>query len=419
MFALLDCNNFFVSCERVFNPSLNGRPVIVLSSNDGCIISRSNEAKAIGIKMGQPFFQVKEMVRKYNVAVFSTNFVLYGDMSHRVMSTLKELVPAMEVYSIDEAFLDLNGMDKNLLNELGQQISRNVKKNTGIPVSIGIAPTKTLAKIASKLCKKYPKLHGACYMHRPQDIETVLKKYPIGDVWGIGRKYAKMLNAAGITTAYDFTQRQPEWIRQKMSIIGVRTWNELRGIPCIDFETAPPDKQQICTSRSFSKEMTDFEELHAAVTSFAVSCTEKLRRQNGICSQINVFICTNRFRTDLPQSYENKIIRFETTTDSSLEIAEYASLALRQIFHKGFGYKKAGVILSGIYNKSGQQFSFFDQVDRQKHDKLMTAIDTLNETGGRGTVLLAAQGFDPLKLNKEHLSPNYTTNWEELITVKV
>ncbi|MEG0519361.1 MAG: Y-family DNA polymerase [Bacteroidales bacterium] len=418
MFALCDCNNFFVSCERVFNPSLEHRPVIVLSSNDGCVISRSNEAKALGIKMGQPLFQLQEVVRKYNVTSFSTNFILYRDMSQRVMNTIREMVPAMEVYSIDEAFLDLSGIVPENLNALGHEISRTIKKNTGIPVSVGIAPTKTLAKIASKLCKKYPKLQGACYMHRPCDIEKVLRKFPIEDIWGIGRKYSKMLNSAGVYTAYDFIQRPASWIKLKMGISGQRTWNELNGIACMDLETAPAERQQICTSRSFSKEITDFEELHAAVSSFAATCAEGLRKQNSVCGEINVFIYTNRFRTDLPPHNDNKIIRLEVLTDSSLEIVEQACRALQQIFIPGVGYKKAGVILLGITPKQGQQLTFFDTVDHEKHSRLMQALDHVNKANGNGTLLLAAQGFTGLQLNHDHLSPSYTTSWNDIIKVK-
>ncbi|MEF9986173.1 MAG: Y-family DNA polymerase [Bacteroidales bacterium] len=419
MFALSDCNNFFVSCERVFNPSLNGRPVVVLSSNDGCVISRSNEAKSIGIKMGQPFFQIQDLVRKYNVEAFSTNFILYGDMSHRVMSTLREMVPAIEIYSIDEAFLNLSGIAGDKLDEFSHSISSKVKQNTGIPVSVGVAPTKTLAKIASKLCKQYPKLNGACYMHRPEDIEKVLKKFPIDDVWGVGRKYSKLLNDFGVFTAYDFTQRKPLWVKQKMSIVGLRTWNELRGIACIDFETVPCDRQQISVSRSFAKEISDFDELHQAVSSFAVLCAEKLRGQNSVCGEMNVFIFTNRFRTDLPQQYRNKIVQFEVLTNSSLEIVECATKALKQIFTIGFGYKKAGVILSGIMPKNGEQLAFFDTVDRDKHAKLMTTLDNLNQVEGRNTVVFAAQGVNKLKLNREHLSPSYSTNLDDIIKVIV
>lgn len=310
-------------------------------------------------------------------------------------------------------------MDEAALKEIGADITKTIKKHTGIPVSIGIAPTKTLAKVAAKLCKKYPALQGACVMHRPEDIEKVLRSFPIGDVWGIGRRYAKMLSGMEIHTAWQFTQMPEEWVRKKMSVVGVRTWLELRGTPCIKLETAPSDKQQICTSRSFAKELTDYDDLHASVTAFTTISAEKLRKQGSACGQIQVFIFTNRFRTDMPQAYESRVIRFETPTDSTLELAEYATQALRSIFHNGLGYKKAGVILSEILPKSQVQRDLFDTKDREKHTRLMEVIDAVNKSQGRNTLILAAQGFDALKMNRNHLSPNYTTTWEDILKVKV
>ncbi|MBQ5603834.1 MAG: Y-family DNA polymerase, partial [Bacteroidales bacterium] len=257
MFALADCDNFFASCERVFRPDLQGKPVIVLSSNDGCAIARSNEAKALGIKMGDPFFKIKHLVEKHGVAVFSGNMALYGDMSQRVRWVLEEYAPAVEVYSIDEAFLDLRGINNIDFDKYAKEISAQCWKMTSIPVSVGIAPTKTLAKIASKLCKQYPKLRGGCYMHRPQDIEKVLRKFPIEDVWGIGRRSSAKLQARYIKTAYDFTQLPEAAIQKMMGITGVRTWKELQGIPCIEFEDGFEAKQSICVSRSFSSEIYD------------------------------------------------------------------------------------------------------------------------------------------------------------------
>lgn len=419
MYCLCDCNNFYASCERVFNPSLIGQAVIVLSNNDGCVIARSNEAKALGIKMGQPLYQVKELIEKRKVAVFSANFALYGDLSRRVMETLREFAPALEIYSIDEAFMDLRGIDVNSLSEFGLRVSKTVKKHTGIPLSVGIAPTKTLAKIASKLCKQYPKLNGACVMHRKEDIDKVLKKFPIEDVWGIGRRYSKMLNSIGVQSAWDFTQLSPELVRKKMSVVGLRTWRELQGTPCIEIETVLPDKQQICTSRSFAKEITDLEELKTAISNFTVTCSEKLRKQKCVCGELNVFIYTNRFRSDMPQHYENKIVRLEVPTDSSLELVKYAINALSQIFHEGYGYKKAGVILSRISPKSGQQTQLFDTVDRDKHNRIMEVVDTVNKHQGRRSILLACQGFEGVKMNRNHLSPNYTTDWADILKVKV
>ena len=279
MYGLCDCNNFFVSCERVFRPDLNGRPVVVLSNNDGCIIARSNEAKAAGIKMGQPLYQAQPLIKKYGITIFSANFTLYGDMSNRVMTTLRSLVPSTEVYSIDEAFFDLRGIAEPL-DEYGRRTGRIIRRNTGIPVSIGIAPTKTLAKIASKLAKSYPKLYGCCYMHRPQDIEKVLSTFPLRDIWGIGRRYSKMFDSLGITTARQFVQLPKEWIQKRMGITGLKTWSELQGIPCIDFDDLPSQKQQITVSRSFPLEIYEREARRRSLRN-SLRCVQKSCANNN------------------------------------------------------------------------------------------------------------------------------------------
>lgn len=418
MYGLADCNNFYASCERVFNPSLVGRPVVVLSNNDGCVIARSNEAKALGIKMGDPFFQIRELIRSNNVAVFSSNFVLYGDMSRRVMSLLKEFVPATEVYSIDESFLDFTGMDESTLDELGHRIARTVKRCTGIPVSIGIAPTKTLAKIASKLCKQYPRLDGCCYMYRPEDIEKVLRKFPIEDVWGVGRRWAKMLEGMNVHTAWDFTQLPAEWVRKRMTIVGLRMWKELRGEPCIGFEEMPAAKKQIATTRSFDHDIADFDEVHRRVAQYAGQCAEKLRAQGSLCGEVTVFILTNPFKDDMPQYYQSRILKLSVPTDSTLELTKIATAMLQQIFMEGYSYKKAGVIVSDIRSKTGTQRDMFDNTDRDKHDRLMKAMDGLNASFGRHKVVTAAAGYEFFKMNREHLSQSFTTDWEQILRVK-
>ena len=320
MYALADCNNFFVSCERLFRPDLNGRPVIVLSNNDGCAIARSNEAKALGIGMGAPLFKIADIVRRNHVVVFSGNMALYGDISRRVQQTLMEFTPAIERYSIDEAFLDLRGMETADFDALAKEISRRCLRNTGIPVSVGIAPTKTLAKIASKLCKRYPKLRGGCYMYRPEDVEKVLRRFPVEDVWGIGRRFSKRLIELGIKTAYDFTTLSPEWVRAQMSVTGMRTWRELRGEACIGFEDGFQAKQSICTSRSFATEIYEFDALAEQVAKFASMTAEKLRRQHSACNQMTVFAWTNRFKEDWTSNRGNSCVTaFETATDSSIE----------------------------------------------------------------------------------------------------
>ncbi len=418
MYGLADCNNFFVSCERVFRPDLQGKPVIVLSNNDGCAVARSNEAKALGIKMGVPLFQVRDIVEKHGVTVFSSNYALYGDMSNRVQTTLRQMVPAVEVYSIDEAFLDLRGLEHTDLDALAKNISSVCKRNTGIPVSVGIAPTKTLAKIASKLCKQYPKLRGGCYMHRPQDIEKVLRKFPIEDVWGIGRRYSKRLKAYGVNTAWDFTQLEPRWIQQEMGVVGMNIWNELRGKPSIEFETHIQDKQQICVSRSFSKEIYDFEALAEQVSLFTSMACEKLRKQKSACHYVLVFLLTNRHKESAPQHMEGRTIAFPVGTDSTLEINESVLKALRAMYKQGYGYKKAGAILSGIIPKASVMPDMFDTVDRQKHDHLMSVVDTINAKNGHSGVYFASQSLEGIRMNRQHLSQRFTTEWEEIITVK-
>ena len=418
MFALADCNNFFASCERVFRPDLQGKPVIVLSNNDGCAVARSNEAKALGIKMGVPLFQVRDIVEKHGVTVFSSNYALYGDMSNRVQTTLRQMVPAVEVYSIDEAFLDLRGLEHTDLDALAKNISSVCKRNTGIPVSVGIAPTKTLAKIASKLCKQYPKLRGGCYMHRPQDIEKVLRKFPIEDVWGIGRRYSKRLKAYGVNTAWDFTQLEPRWIQQEMGVVGMNIWNELRGKPSIEFETHIQDKQQICVSRSFSKEIYDFEALAEQVSLFTSMACEKLRKQKSACHYVLVFLLTNRHKESAPQHMEGRTIAFPVGTDSTLEINESVLKALRAMYKQGYGYKKAGAILSGIIPKASVMPDMFDTVDRQKHDHLMSVVDTINAKNGHSGVYFASQSLEGIRMNRQHLSQRFTTEWDEIITVK-
>lgn len=418
MFGLCDCNNFFVSCERVFAPSLEKRPVVVLSNNDGCVVSRSNEAKALGIKMGQPLYQIRELAKRENVAVRSSNYSLYGDMSHRVMTTLKQHVPNIEIYSIDEAFLQLDGIPTERLKTFGEELARIVRRNTGIPVSIGISHTKTLAKIASKLCKKYPKLNNACLMQRDEDIRKVLEKFPIEEVWGIGRKQAKMFKECRIESAAQFVALSQEWVENHMNINGKRTWLELKGTPCIDFSHESADKQSITVSRSFSKELYNIEELHETITTFAGIATEKLRKQKCVAQELQVFILTNRHREDQPQHYECGQVQFTTATDSTLEIVKAATATLAKIYHKGFGYKKSGVRLSRITPATAIQGSLFDSIDRPKHKALMQAIDRINTEMGRESVKLVSQGTLTDHTNREHLSPQYTTRWEDIMVVK-
>lgn len=420
MFALADCNNFFASCERVFRPDLQGKPVIVLSNNDGCAIARSNEAKALGIKMGAPLFKIRHLIEKHDIAVFSGNMALYGEMSQRVRWVLGEFAPSVEVYSIDEAFLDLRGMNDIDFDAYAKEISAQCWKMTSIPVSVGIAPTKTLAKIASKLCKQYPKLRGGCYMHRPQDIEKVLRKYPIEDVWGIGRKSAAKLHERYVKTAYEFTCLPESAVQKLMGITGVRTWKELQGIPCIEFEDGFEAKQSICVSRSFSTEIYDLKELQEQIANFASDMAEKLRKQHSVTSEVTVFAYTNRFREDLPQTHSSSLVTYTTPTAEQRTIVASAVQATSDLFRSGYGYKKAGVIATGIIDQSDIMQSMFEDTDSiEREHKITSALDAINSTFGAGTVKLAVQGSGHIKSTREKQSPHYTTRWTDLPKVSV
>lgn len=420
MFALADCNNFFVSCERVFRPDLQGKPVIVLSSNDGCAIARSNEAKTLGIKMGDPYFKIRNLIEKNGVAVFSGNMALYGDMSQRVRWVLEEYAPSVEVYSIDEAFMDLRGINNIDFDKYAKDISAKCWKMTSIPVSVGIAPTKTLAKIASKLCKQYPKLRGGCYMHRPQDIEKVLKKFPIEDVWGIGRRSSAKLHARHIRTAYDFTQLHEKAVHNLMGITGIRTWKELQGIPCIEFEDGFEAKQSICVSRSFSSEIYDLKDLQEQISNFASSMAEKLRKQRSVTSEIAVFAYTNRFKENLPQDHSSILVSFNTPTAAPRTIISSAVQATMELFKKGYGYKKAGVIATGIMDQGSMMHSLFEDTEAlEKEHKITSALDTINSVFGEGAIKLAVQGSGQIKTTSEKQSPHYTTRWCDIPKVSV
>lgn len=348
LFGLVDCNNFYCSCERVFHPDLIGKPVVVLSNNDGCVIARSNEAKALGLKMGDPFYQVKDILEKNNVAVFSSNYNLYGDMSKRVMSLLSRYTPKLTQYSIDEAFLDFSGMDN--LHEYGKEIVRKVSKGTGIPVSLGIAPTKTLAKMASKYAKKYKGYEGVCLIDTDEIREKALKLFEVGDVWGIGHRNTKKLEYYGIKTAWDLTQKSASWVRRELSVTGLKTWKELHGESCISIEELP-HKQSICTSRSFPGIGLDkLQDLEEAVANFAASCSRKLRENHIACRNMTVFAYTSRFRADTPEDYISSDTIFPVATNNYQELVAYAVQALRR-YWKGDGkyqYKKAES-LYGIY----------------------------------------------------------------------
>jgi DNA polymerase V len=419
MFALVDCNNFYVSCERVFNPSLNGRPVVVLSNNDGCVIARSNEAKQLGIKMGAPAFQMNDLIRKNHVTVFSSNYALYGDLSHRVMSTLGQFTPELEIYSVDEAFLNLAGLPVNLAEYAGK-IRKTVLKNIGIPVSVGIGPTKVLAKAANHYAKKVPENGGRCILDSPEKIVQALKELAIDQVWGIGKKYANLLKSLNVKTAWEFTQMEDGWVRKKMTVVGLRVKKELEGIPCLEMELVPPAKKAICTSRSFGEPQTELEPLREAVAVYAARCAYKLRKQRSFAGMLMVFIQTSRFKPDEPQYEKNFVYKLPVATNSTMELIRYSLAALGAIYRKGYRYKKAGVIVLDIVQEDQIQGALFDNVDRSKEARIMQTLDDINIKYGRDALKIAVQGSgQKWKLRQEKLSPCYTTRWKDIIEVRV
>ena len=418
MIALADCNNFYASCERVFNPMIASKPVVVLSNNDGCVIARSNEAKELGIKMGTPAFKNRHLFSKYDVKIFSTNFALYGDFSHRVMSILSDSVPRIEIYSIDEAFMDYSGLLEPV--EYAKTIRHKINKWTGIPISIGIAKTKTLSKIANRIAKKETKV-GVFSLNCPYAIQEYLKELPVSKLWGVGMRYAQKLALHGIQTAYELTQRSDRWIQNHMSIVGLKLVKELRGIPCFHMETEWRPKQSICTSRTFGKELYTFEQLAQVVSTYATLCSAKLRKQHSCAKTVTVFILTNLYRKQGCISYSGvRKIQLEAPTNNSMEIISASIIALRSIYRSNCRYKKAGVIISDILPNSNVQLSLFHDIkDIEKRHSLMNAIDSLNDIYGRMKVRFAVNGFNrKWKMKQKFLSPCYTTRINELIWVK-
>lgn len=419
MFALIDCNNFYASCERVFRPDLNGKPIVVLSNNDGCVIARSNEAKAVGIPMGAPAFEYEKLFQQHHVQVFSANFALYGDMSQRVMSILSEYTPDIEIYSIDESFLKLKGFEHFDLQSYGLQMRNKVVKWTGIPISLGIAPTKALSKVANRVAKKYPEQTNGVYIIDSEEKRIkALKWLKVEDIWGIGRQHTKRLKAINVNTAYDFTMLDDAWVKRHLAIVGLRLMRDLQGIPTLDLEEVQP-KKNIATTRSFETNYTEFKQLSERVSTFAVSCAEKLRKQNSCCNSLMVFIHTNGHRKDLPQYNRNIVIKLPFATNSSIELTKFAIQALKHIFKEGYSYKKAGVIVQDFTPSNNIQQSLFENRD-ERHIPLMNAIDHMNTLFGQQKIRLATQ--DPKrvwKMKQEKLSPRYTTNLNDIITINV
>lgn len=419
MFALVDCNNFYASCERAFQPQLNNVPVAILSNNDGCFISRSDEAKALGLPMAAPEFKYRQFCKEKGIQVFSSNYPLYGDMSTRVMNILGTFTPDLEVYSVDEAFLKFEGFNNCDFEAYGREIQRTVQKCTGIPISIGIAPTKALAKVANKIAKKLKSRTGGVYVIQSEERRIkALKWTKIESVWGIGHGNLKRVQTQNVKTAYDFTQLSDEWVRKQMAIIGLRLKKDLEGIPTLDLDDDTRDKKAIATTRSFESTYSDIENIKERISTFASSCAEKLRSQGSSCNHIVVFLRSDRHKKDEPQDRGSLIVTLPYATDSSLTISNYAVKAAIALFKPGIKYKKAGVIVSGLVPTNARQLDLFLS-ENPKHHKLMQVMDGINDKYGGHKMKIANQDLERTwKMRQEHLSPRYTTNINEIITVK-
>jgi DNA polymerase V len=419
MYALVDCNNFFVSCERAFQPELEGKPVVVLSNNDGCVVARSNESKAMGIKMCTPYFRIKGLSDSGTLIVRSSNYALYGDLSKRIMSILASSVPKLEIYSIDEAFMVISGITENEMIDMSGEIVGKIRKWVGVPVSIGIAETKTLAKIANHFAKKYPGYHGVCSVIDEKKRDRALALTGIGDVWGIGWRNAPKLAACGIMTASDFVSRPEAWVKRKMGVTGVRTWLELQGHDCLK-ENKIEKRKSICTSRSFAEMTGDEEELASRVADFAGMCARKLRSEHTVAYTVGVFIRTNRFRDDMEQYDSMASLRLEVPANSTQEIVSAALSVLRTLYRPEYKYKKAGVIVSDIVSDGVVQGAIFgfDAGTREKEDKLSELMDKINGSG-TNILRLASQrpGHYSDGVRSEFRSKRFSTDWNELMEI--
>ena len=419
MFALIDCNNFYASCERVFQPHLNGKPVVILSNNDGCVIARSNEAKSLGIPMGAPAFKYKEVFQKNKVQIFSSNFTLYGDISNRVMSIISRYVPDVEIYSIDEAFIKFDGFSEDETNEKCRVLIKTILKWTGIPVSIGLAPTKSLAKVANRIAKKYStRTNGFYSINSNEKRIKALKNISAGDIWGIGFQNEKKLFKVNVKSGIDFVNLPDQWVKKNMSILGLKLKKELEGIPTLNIEEGKIDKKSIATTRSFESEISSLNDLTERITTFSVVASKKLRRQNSECNMISVFIRSNPFKQNDDKYHFSLTGSLPFSTNSSIEISKFAVKLLNKIYSKNKSYKKAGIILMGLSPQSSHQFSLFDQnIDKQK--KLMRSIDNIDNKYGLYKVRLASQDQKRIwKMKRQKLSRNYTTEIDEVLIVK-
>ena len=419
MFALVDCNNFYASCERVFNPKLDKKPIVILSNNDGCVISRSNEAKSLGIPMGAPAFKYDSLFKKNNVHVFSSNFPLYGDMSSRVMNILSAYTPNIEIYSIDEAFLEFTGFDNYDLEEYGKEMRKKILKWTGIPVSIGFAPTKALAKVANRISKKFDKKTKGVYaIDSEGKREKALKWLKIEDVWGIGYKHAARLKSYKINRAYDFIKLPDEWVRKQMSVVGLRLKKELEGESVLSLEEKRSPKKAIATTRSFEKNLICFEDLKERISTFSICCSEKLRSQKSNCNSIYVFVKSNRHQKNKSQYRNGIVMTLPYGSNSSITISKYAVEGLKKIYKKGIEYKKAGVVVLGLVPNSKMQLNIFEK-ENPKYQILMKTLDFITKKEGSNKIKLASQDLKKIwKMKQTKLSSRYTTELKEIIALK-
>lgn len=429
MWALVDCDNFFCSCERIFRPDLNGKPVVVLSNNDGCVVARSREAKRLGIKMGIPYYQMLELFPKSDVTAFSSNYLLYADISNRIMQLLRESAPVVYQYSIDEAMLDLRGFKRfDDIKQWGEALAAKIFRYVGAPVSIGIASTKTLAKVAVKFAKEYPAYNKCCVIGTDEQRCKALKLFPVDDVWGIGRRIARSLGAARVDSAWDFVQKPREWVKSRYHITGERTWRELQGEDVIDIQEMEVTKKSIMTSRSFPGMVTDYNDMRTHVANYAARCAAKLRKQNSVCASVMTFVQSNFFREDLEQYSNSLVTSFPTPTSTTTEIVAAAINVLDRIFRDGIHYKRAGVMVSSISPADHIQPDLFafNAERRAKLDRLSGALDNINKHLGPDTVILATQQYREIGADGKHVhfknaikralkSPDYSTNFSHFV----
>ena len=414
--ALVDCNSFYVSCERLFNPMIQKKAVVVLSNNDGCVISRSREAKDLGIKMGEPYFKVKELVKKNKVEVYSSNYALYGDISRRVMKVLKTFSPKVEIYSIDEAFIDLSFIDEKGAEDYGREIRSRVLKWTGIPTSVGIASTKTLSKVANHIAKK--EKAGVIYLNT--NIDERLKKFPIEDVWGVGKQLSKFYHKNNISNAYDLKNVSNTWVKKGTNVLGAKTAMELRGIPCIDLQIDQEKRKNCCVSRSFGRKVKDLNELEESVITHCLNAAEKIRADDQIAKTITVFIRTSPFDKNRRYYSNSKTIDLAIPTSNSIELIKNAVKALTDIYKYGYAYQKAGIILSGLKDANQNDQNLLTPLLENKSKKLMKAIDYTNTKYGRYAISIAQAGLSKgWKMRREHSSKIDTASFDSLPKIVV